>query len=92
MVKDSEPLWRGNKSGNPTIDPVNHLERVTRAQLSKQTPGRAQWTFFIGDMELGVWRIQTKELIIWGLMLIYRGNEIMITRNLRDIANQAKKV
>ena len=84
------PYGGETNQGSPTVDPVNHLERVTRAQLSKQTPGRAQWTFFIGDMELGVWRIQTEELIILGLMLIYRGNETIINRNLRDIANQAK--
>ena len=87
------PYRGGTNQRSPTIDPVCHLERITRAQLSQEIPGRAQWTFLMGDMELGVWKIQTEELIISGLMFIYRQMfiyEIIIIRNPSDIANQAK--
>ena len=87
------PYGGGTNQRSPTTDPVYHLERVTRAQLSLEIPGRAQQTFLVGNMELGVWKIQTEELIISGLMFIYRGMfiyEIIIIRNASDIANQAK--
>lgn len=67
------PEGGGKNKVSPTIVPVHHLEGVTRSvTLREGGPRQSSVSSPSGDMELGVWGIQSEELIILGFMLIYK--------------------